>query len=128
MALVLDIVQRSYRKLGILAGDEELQADDISRGVEALNAMMHGWKLRSVDLEHTDVASSDDFPLAPEYEEGVTYLLADRLSPDYTIPKSFDADDWFRTFQAAHRISTKVTMPNGILYTPTGRRRWTYEI
>lgn len=127
MTLTLDIVTRAYRKIGIGAEGEALEADALADGITALNSMMHGWKLRSVDLEHTDLEASDTFSLAAEYEEGTVYLLASRLSPDYEAPQAFDADDWFRTFQAANKVSTKVTMPQGVLKTPTGRRRWGYD-
>lgn len=127
MTTALDIVTRAFRKIDVGAEGEVLDADAASDGLVALNSMMHGWKLRSVDTEHTDLAAGDTFPLGPEFEEGTVYLLAGRLAPDYSAPQAFDADDWFRTFQAAYRVSTKVTVPKGLLYSPTGRRRWGYE-
>lgn len=127
MTLTLTIITRALRKLGVVSADEDATADQEANALDALNMMMHAWKLRSVDIEHTDLASSDTFPLDPEFEEGTVYLLASRLSPDYQIPQSFDADDWFRTFQAAYPVSTAVTIPKGILRTPTGRRRWGYN-
>ena len=127
MTLVSEIVTRAFRKLDIGAEGEALSADALADGVVALNAMMHGWKLKSVDINHSDLAAEDQFSLGPEFEEGTVYLLASRLSSDYSVPPSFDADDWFRDFQAAYRVSTKVTIPTGLRNTPTGRRRWGYE-
>lgn len=127
MTLVSEIVTRAYRKIGVGAEGETLNADALADGVTALNAMMHGWKLKSVDITHSDLAATDAFSLDPEYEEGTVYLLASRLSPDYETPQNFDADDWFRNFQAAYRVSTKVTIPTALRSLPTGRRRWGYE-
>lgn len=111
MTTIRDIIARAYRKIGVAAVDMELTADQVAHGLDAFNAMVHGWKLRGVDLAHSDVAATDAFPLGPEYVEGTVYLLAARLSPDYMVPPSFDADDWFRTFQAHNTTAAPVTMP-----------------
>jgi len=122
MTLTLDIVTRAYRKLGIGAEGEALNADALADGITALNSMMHAWKLRGVSLTHADLEASDAFSLGPEFEEGTIYLLASRLSPDYETPAMFDADDWFRGIQAAYAVARVVVMPPGLLRTPTGRR------
>jgi len=127
MTLVLDIVTKAFRKVGISAEGEALNADAIAEGVGALNDMMHAWALRGVDIEHADVAAPDTFPLAAKFNEGTVYLLAERLSPNYSIPRSFDADDWFRTIQAAYAPTRVVTVPPSLLNTPTGRRRGAYS-
>ncbi|WP_306127934.1 hypothetical protein [Roseovarius sp. MMSF_3350] len=122
MATVLDIVTRAYRKINVTAQDEDLNADDISVGVDAFNMMLHAWKLAGVDTEHTDVTSSDTFPLADEYQEGTVYLLASRLSPDYVRPQAFDADDWFRKMQAAYMEISASSVPTSLTRTPS--RYW----
>lgn len=127
MTLTLEIVKRAYRKIGVLSQGVELSAEEIADGLDALNAMIHGWKLRGVDTSHTDVSAGDAFPLAAEYEEGTVYLLASRLSPDYMIPQAFDADDWFRTFQAAYSDPTIVTMPLALTRMPSQFRRNDYN-
>ena len=110
MTTALDIATRAYRKLGIAGTGDTLTADELAEGIDALNAMMHGWKLAGVDIEHTDLSSDDTFPLGPEFAEGTVYLLASRISPDFTTPASFDADDWFRKFQAAYMAIDTVNM------------------
>ena len=122
MTSVLSIVTRAFRKIRVSGAGETLTADDLEDGVTALNQMMHGWKLRGVDLEHTDLVASDDFSLSPEFEEGTVYMLASRLSPDFARPQDFDADDWFRGIQTAYAPAHVVTMPTMLLRTPTGRR------
>lgn len=127
MTSTLEIVSRAYRKVGILAHGVELTADEIADGVDALNAMIHGWKLRAADTSHTNLAATDTFPLGPEYEEGTVYLLASRLAPDYSIPQAFDADDWFRTFQAALHTPLTVAMPKSLTQMPSQFRRNDYN-
>lgn len=110
MTTALDIATRAYRKLGISGTGETLTAEELAEGIAALNDMMHAWKLAGVDIEHTDLASDDTFPLGPEFVEGTVYLLASRISPDFTVPANFDADDWFRKFQAAYMTIDTVPM------------------
>lgn len=121
MPTMRDIVTRAYRKIGAVATDEPMTADQGETGNDALNAMIFGWKLRGVDTEHTAKALNDAFPLGPEFEEGTVYLLASRLAPDYALPASFDADDWFRTFQAAYVTVPTATIPRALLRTPSQR-------
>lgn len=123
MSTVLEIVTRAFRKLDVSGVGDVLQADEIAEGVDALNGMMHAWKLRSVDLEHTDLAAEDDFSLGPEFEEGTIYLLAERLSPNYSRPRTFDADEWFRSIQAVYARDRAVVIPSALLRMPSQRRR-----
>jgi aryl carrier-like protein len=119
MATVQDIVTRAFRKIHVESEDEELQPDTLQRGVDAFNMMLHGWKLRGVDVAHSDLLAADTFPLAPEFQEGTVYVLASRLSPDYTAPANFDADDWFRTIQAAYMTIEPAKMPNALTRMPS---------
>lgn len=121
MTTASDIVTRALRKIGVKSSDEDASSEVMTEGLEALNAMMHGWKLQGVDLSHTDLALTDTFSLDPEYEEGTVYLLASRLSPDYTRPQAFDADAWFRGFQAAYASIDEVSMPSLLTNTTTQR-------
>lgn len=122
MATMRDIAERALRKIGVVAKDEPMGADDASVGVEALNAMLHAWKLAGVDITHTTLDAADAFPLGPEFEEGTTYLLASRLSPDYAAPAGFDADDWFRKIQAAYMEISSVTISTALTRMPS--RYW----
>lgn len=123
MTTARDIVAAAFRKIGVLSVGESLVASDAADGLIALNAMMAAWKLRGVDVTHTALTLSSDFPLGAEYEEGTTYLLASRLSPDYTLPQMFDADDWFRTFQAAYADIPTLTVPKALQRPPSREDR-----
>ena len=111
MSLMSEIATDALRKIGIAAEDETPAADTIAVAVRSLNQMLHGWKLRGVDLGFTTLGPSDPFPLDPEFEEGAVYVLAGRLSHTYTAPTGFDPDDWFRTIQAAYMIIDDAEIP-----------------
>jgi hypothetical protein len=128
MATVQDIVTDALRKLAIVSRDEEAQPEDITEGVRAFNQMLHAWKLQSVDVSHVDQVASDTFALGDEYQEGVVYNLASRLSPEYVVPANFDADAWFRDIQAAYMTIDSVTFDKALVYLPSDRARDGYTV
>lgn len=123
MATMRDIITRAYRKVGIVARDTPLDADDAIHGLEALNGMLHEWSLRAVDISHTTLGMNDTFPMAAAYEDGTTYMLAARISPDYEVPQGFDADDFFRAIQAAYMTIDTVSLPRAVTEVPSKKER-----
>lgn len=127
MTTTLEIVSRAFRKIGVAAEDEQLTADQIEVGVDALNMMMHAWKLQGVNLSHVNLEAADAFTLASEYHEGTVYMLAGRLAPDYEMSPRFDADDFFRKIQAAYFAPLTVAMPTPLVQMPSQFRRNDYN-
>lgn len=123
MATAQDIVTRALQKCRVTPIGEAPQASDASHGLDALNQMMHAWKLRGVDITHSDLGLADTFPLADAYQEGTVYMLAGRLSTDYQAPRDFDADDWFRAIQAAYMTISEATMPPALTKVPSQKSR-----
>ena len=87
--------------------------------------MIHAFKLEGVNLSWVDQAAADTFALANEYHEGIIYLLASRLSPDYSAPANFDADKWFRSIQAAVITPPVSTVPIALTRLTSNMRRGT---
>lgn len=111
MATVRDIVERAYRKIGVVASDEAMTADQGSSGVDALNMMMHGWILDGIDVGHVDLTISDTFDLEPSFHEGAVYMLASRLAPDYSRPITFDDREFKQKLAIAYLIDNEVAAP-----------------
>ncbi len=124
MTTVLDVLTRAGRKCGIVADDEDMTAEIGANALIEFNDMLHEWKLRGVDLEHSDLVASDDFPLLPEFVSGVVHMLALRLSASYAVPIGFDADDFFRAIQIAYLVPAEATMPRSLTYMPSQRDRY----
>jgi len=118
MTTAHDIVRRAFRKIGVTAHDDEMTADQAAVGLEALNAVMHEIALRGVDLEHADVALTDAFPLAPEFERGFTYMLAREISPDFSAP-GLDDDVFFRAIQARYMVIPEISQDSVLRTTPS---------
>ena len=121
MATALDIVRRAHRRLGVTGQGETLQAEMAAEGLEALNAMLHGWVLHGIDIGHADLALGDTFPLETTQHEAVVDCLAARLAPLYETPVRFDADAAFRAIQAAYLVVDEITLPLPLRRMPSRR-------
>ena len=122
MATMRDIVERAYRKIGIVASDEAMTADQAQNGLDAANMMMHGWLLDGIDIAHVDLELSDTFPLTPEFQEGTVYLLANRIAPDFA--RNPVEERRFRNrLSSAYSIVPTVAAPYALRSTPS-QKRW----
>lgn len=99
MTTARDIVEQAYRKIGVVASDEAMTADQAANGLIALNNMMHGWAVSGVDVLHSDLLSGSEFPLLPRFREGTVYMLAARIAPEYGLG-AMDAGEFMRGLQA----------------------------
>lgn len=86
MPTLNNICERALRKIGVVAIDEPMNADQGLHAQEAYNAMVAGWGLRGVEAPVSPVTLQDAFPFPPRFEEAITYLLADNLAIDYSRP------------------------------------------
>lgn len=123
MATMQDVIERAYRKLGIVAYDTAMTADEASEGLDTLNSLLHEWKLRDVDITHTDLELVDTFPLGDEFKEGTVHILASRLSPNYEVPANFDPDHFFRVIQAAYLAIDEVSLDKAVTEVPSKKER-----
>jgi hypothetical protein len=108
MTTARDLVEAAYRKLGVVASDEPMTADQADNGINTLNRMMHGWLLDGIDIGHIDLQLADVFSMEPQFEEGCIYLLAERLSPDYSAPANFSTSEFKKRLSAAYLIIPNV--------------------
>lgn len=122
MATARDIVERAYRKIGVVASDEAMTADQAQNGMDTLNMMMHGWMLDGIDVAHVDMDLADQFTLPPEFQEGTVYLLANRIAPDQS--RNPVEERRFRNrLSAAYMIVPAIAAPSALRRTPSQRWR-----
>ncbi len=123
MTTVLDVIERAHRKLGVSGQGEVLTAEMAAEGLDALNDLMAGWRLQGIDRVHRPIAATSElFPMAPEFVEGTVYLLASRLGPNYQVPPSFDPERFLRQLQTAFLVVGEVEMPAALARLPSSRR------
>jgi hypothetical protein len=86
MSTVADIVGRAMRLIGVNDPNQAPSADDFATGMLALNAMCRRWEANGTSMGWQDVANpSDELPAPPEAEEAITYQLAMRIAPEYSV-------------------------------------------
>jgi hypothetical protein len=124
MATVRDIVERAYRKIGVVAIDEAMTADQAELGMNALNDMFHALVLDGIDVGWSDAELADQFALDARFNEGTVYMLASRLAPDFARP-GFDETRWRQGLAAAFLIVPIVHVDGILRRTPLQRRGWT---
>jgi len=107
MATCRDIVERAYRKIGVVATDEAMTAEQAQVGLDALNMMMNGLVLDGIDVGWNDADLSEQFNMEPRFHEGLVYMLAARLAPDFSAP-GFDDSSFKRRLAAAYLIIPEV--------------------
>lgn len=122
MATCRDIVERAYRKIGVVASDEPMTADQAAIGIDALNMMMAALELDGIDVAWSDADISEQFAMEPKFHEGLVYMLASRLAPDFTVP-GFDPSTFKRGLQAAYLIVPDAHIDRALLRTG-GSLRW----
>ena len=121
MATMIRMVERAYRKIAVAGTGEALEPDYVYEGLDTLNMMLHEWKLHGIDISHTDLVGSAAFPLGPEFELGTVYLLAEKLAPNYMIPRSFSATEFFEAIRRTYVVIDPVDIPTALTYPPS---RW----
>lgn len=120
MATVTQIVTRAHRKIGVVAHDEPLTADQLANGVDALNSMIHAWRIEGIDFGWADQAAADTFSLDDQYHEAAVYLLGARLAPDFGVPVAYNSEPFLAALRSYNvEPQSAVAMPSAILNMPS---------
>lgn len=120
MVTVRDLIQRSYRKIGVVAHDDVMTDDQAAGGLVAWNDMMFGLPLLGINIEHTEQALNDDISVQSLFIEGLVYLLARRIAPDMQVAWP-DEDQWTRAIQAATFMPRRIRVDRALMTTPSQR-------
>ena len=126
MATLNDICERAMRKIGVVAIDEPMTADQALHAQDAYNAMVAGWSLRGVEAPVAPATLSGQFPFPPRFEEAITYVLADHMAIDYSRPgMGMKAVQALRDIKAYLHV-VPLADANSALMRTNSQRRWTY--
>lgn len=124
MATAADIVGKALRKIAVASIGQEPDAEDAAVALSALNDLMHGFKSRGADLEHTTLASADTVALSEEYHGALVDLLADRIAPEFSTvhPHRADVLRARQAIMAAYQTTTALTVDPALQRMPS--RGW----
>ena len=124
MPTLNDICERAMRKIGVVAIDEAMNADQAKHAQETFNAIVSGWGLRGTEAPVGPVSLADAFPLPARFEQAMVYLLADELAVDYERPgMGMKAVEAKRDIAAYFHVVPQVKADNAMLRIG---RRWPY--
>ena len=125
MTTALDVVKGALRAIQVLDSGEEPEANEGQDALTSLNLMIHGWRNKSVNVQHVDLVLSDVIKLEPRHHEGLIYLLAIRLAPDYNQTVSAEvvvlAESAWRGIQSHYIVPVDLKL-EGLSDMPS--RRW----
>jgi hypothetical protein len=88
MATANDIINRSMRRIGVLANEEALSAGDMVNALAAFNDMLHGFGPMGIAYAHTTLAASDTVNFPDEQLRNVMILFCKDQADEYQMPIS----------------------------------------
>ena len=125
-----DIVDGALRKLSVLSREEQASGPLGDQTVVSYNEMLHGWRKKSVDVNHSTQTITDTFQLDDMHVEGVKALLAVKIAPDHQESNSADmpairreANDGWHGLIADYWVIDEMQVDTALQYLPSQRRR-----
>lgn len=110
MATARDILNRAMRRLRVIGIEEEMEAAQARDALALMNAMMHGWRSRGVDIEHTNYELGTETALGDEWDLALEYLVAEHIGPTYnrqlSSAESMEKRRWWRNLKAEYTTAT----------------------
>ena len=123
--LISEIINAAFRKIGVVADGQSATADEAADALEAFNLMVSAWLLDGIDVwrvpgndpfaEVHDWHATDVFPLPPAFREGAVYLLAAKISPEFSLPPMFDENAYRAKMRAAFVDIAESAMPSALV-------------
>lgn len=84
-----DLIARSMRLIAVIDPNQAPKPNDFDTGVQALNALMRRMENNQIPMGWSDVSNpGQDLPIPDEYHDGVGYLLALQIAPEYSVMPS----------------------------------------
>lgn len=83
-----DVINASFRKLKVLAGEEALTAAEMADALDNFNTMMHGFGPQGIYYTHVDLAQTDTVNMPDEMLDSLIFMFADAMAEDYGVTLS----------------------------------------
>ncbi len=79
------IISQALRTIRITASEETPTAAELNDGLDTFNQMVNGFESQAINLGFSDLTLDEDLPLDKKFHEGVRFLLAVVLAPEYGV-------------------------------------------
>ncbi len=124
MTHVITTIKGALRAIQVLESGEEPSASEGVDALQNLNEMMHGWRNRNVNVDHVTLTLTDELKIDERHHEGIRYLLAVRLAPEYEKAVSVEvatlAESGWRGIQSHFTVPNDLK-PEGLESMPSRR-------
>lgn len=128
MAVVLDVIKRSLRMIGVVAEGETPGAAQAEDALITLNGMLAGWEGVGIRLGVPELALTDTVPLPPSHDDAIAYNLALALATEYgndlrpaVVAK---AEEGMAALRSMYSVPPTVLMPPELWARIRVYRRW----
>lgn len=88
MATANDIINRSMRRIGVLADEEALSAGAMTNALAAFNDMLHGFGPMGIQYAHVTLTATDTVNVPDEQLRNVMILFCKDQADEYQMPIS----------------------------------------
>lgn len=93
MNTVGDLIKASFYRSGIRDSNQEIEGDDITRGIGILNMLMHRLEADGLQISWVNAVSANDtLYVLPKHHRSMVYILGLDLLDEYqlSIPEKFE--------------------------------------
>lgn len=127
MSTMQDVVRGAAKRLGLIRGAEDMDADEAADLLEALNDMLAGWEAKGVNaLWSSALDLTATFPLDDKHLEGVKAMLAVRYAETFGKPiggaLNRDARDGWNALYADYGMPDEMQVDRALQNMPSQRR------
>jgi hypothetical protein len=86
MNTVGDLIKASFYRTGIRDSNQEIEGDDITRGIDILNMLMHRLEADGLQISWVDVTSANDtLYVLDKHKRALVYILGLDLLDEYQM-------------------------------------------
>jgi len=102
MVTVGDLIKASFYRAGIRDNSQEIEGDDITRGIETLNLLMHRLEADGLEISWVDVTTANEtLYVLDKHKRAMIYILGMDLLSEYQLEPTqmfaAAADDGYST-------------------------------
>ncbi len=119
-----EVINRANRRVGNLAAQESLNANEMTDSLQMLNGMMFAFPPRGIQYVHVELAQTDTVNVPDAQVRNVELLLCTELAQAFELPIRPElASDIMRAeqqLQAYYFVSTPAKIGRGLLRWPYG--------
>ena len=123
MAMNSQIVLSAYRRVGIVAADEPMTAEQQNSGLDELRAMVRSWETWGIKAGPGDFNPDEAFPLPEMFEDGSATILAGRLAEMHGLPGPDGREALNRMIALTYQMD-EAEVPLTLRRTDPVRRLW----